>query len=92
MCMSTKAVWLEIDGDHVADALKQALGSLDGADELLLDFSSVHRIDSSALRALESLAGAADDKPARVVLRGVNVHVYKVLKLIKLAPRLSFLA
>jgi anti-anti-sigma regulatory factor len=59
--------------------------------EVILDFSSVHRIDPRALRAMESLAGTADDKDARIVLQGVNVGIYKVLKLTKLAPRFSFL-
>jgi anti-anti-sigma regulatory factor len=90
--MPVKAVWLEIDGDRVADALGEALGELDGGgSEVLLDFSSVDRIDPNALRAMESLATAADGKSAKVVLRNVNVHVYNVLKLIKLAPRFSFL-
>ena len=34
----------------------------------------------------------ADEKGVKVVLRGVNVDVYKVLKLVKLASRFSFLA
>ena len=32
----------------------------------------------------------ADAKTVKVVLRGVNVDVYKVLKLVKLTPRFSF--
>ena len=59
--------------------------------EVVLDFSSVRRIDPSALRAMEKLAGIADDKAVKVVLRGVNVDIYKVLKLVKLTPRFSFL-
>lgn len=57
-----------------------------------MDFSSVGRIDSSAIRALEGFADAADDKGVKVVLCGVNVDVYKVLKLVKLGSRLSFVA
>jgi len=41
---------------------------------------------------MESLAGRADEKAVKVVLRGVNVDIYKVLKLMKLAPRFSFVA
>jgi hypothetical protein len=41
---------------------------------------------------MEKLAGVADDKAVKVVLRGVNVDVYKVLKLVNLTPRFSFLA
>ncbi len=40
---------------------------------------------------MENLASTAGDKAAKVVLRGVNVDIYKVLKLVKLAPRFSFL-
>jgi hypothetical protein len=38
------------------------------------------------------LAGKADGKSVKVVLGGVNVSVYKTLKLMKLAPRFSFLS
>lgn len=86
------AVWLKIDGERVVDTLQGASEKLDTADgELVLDFSSVLRIDPSALRAMEKLAGMADNKAVKVVLRGVNVDIYKVLKLVKLTRRFSFL-
>src|ERR1039458_4797910 len=44
----------------------------------------VRRIDSSELRALENLAKVAEEKSVKVALSGVNVDVYKVLKLVKL--------
>ena len=91
--MPVNTMWLRIDGDRVARVLEEALGKFDGAGgEVVLDFSSVHRIDSSALKALETLASAAGDKMIKVALCGVNVDIYKVLKLMKLAPRFSFLA
>jgi len=40
----------------------------------------------------ETLAGKADGKAVKVVLGGVNVNVYKTLKLMKLAPRFGFLS
>jgi anti-anti-sigma regulatory factor len=84
---------LEIDGERLAEALQAAGEKLNGASgELVLDFSSVRRVDPSALKAIEELAGSADDKAVKVVLRGVNVNVYKVLKLARLAPRFSFVA
>jgi anti-anti-sigma regulatory factor len=90
--MEMIAVWLKIDGENVAETLQAACEKLDSADgEVVLDFSSVRRIDPSALTAMEKLAGAADDKDVKVVLRGVNVEVYKVLKLMKVASRFSFL-
>jgi len=52
----------------------------------------VRWIDSKAVLAIDELAQKADEKSVRVVLRGVNVDVYKVLKLVRLTPRLSFAA
>lgn len=85
------AVFLNMDETRLVEALREALGKLDGTDdEAILDFSSVNRIDSSAVRAMEELARVAGEQNIKVVLRGVNVDVYKVLKLVKLAPRFSF--
>lgn len=47
-------------------------------------------MDAGGLRALEQFAKAADEKAVMVVLRGVNVNLYKTLKLVKLAHRFSF--
>ncbi len=89
--MSLMAVWLKVDEERVVQALQEAGEKLDIAEgEVMLDFSSVLRIDVSGLMALEQFAGRADDKGVRVALRGVNVSVYKVLKLVKLTSRLSF--
>ena len=83
--------WLNIDETRVVPALQQAGEQLDSTDgEAVLDFSSVSRIDSNTLRAMEQFVGLADGKQVRVVLSGVNVGVYKVLKLSKLASRFSF--
>ena len=93
MTMTMIPVWLEIDGERAVDALQETREKLNGdAGDVFLDFSSVRRIDPSALKAMESLAGRADEKAVKVVLRGVNVDIYKVLKLMKLAPRFSFVA
>lgn len=89
--MTTNAVWL-IDGESVVGALHDAgeeLGSAEG--EVILDFSSVRRLDSSALKAMDKFASIAADKAVKVVLRGVNVDIYKVLTLVKLTPRFAFL-
>lgn len=90
--MPTEAVLLKIeDNDGVAGAMDRAAGGLDSAGgELVLDFSSVRRIDTGGLRAMENLVRTAEEKAIRVSLRGVNVGIYKVLKLMKLAQRLSF--
>jgi len=89
--MAIIAVFLNIDEQRVALALKEAGEKLDSAEgEAILDFSSVRRIDSGALRAMEEFARIVDEKGVKVVLRGVNVDVYKVLKLVKLTQRFSF--
>ena len=86
------AVWLKVDGDRVAQSLQEAQEKLDSAEgEMVLDFSGVHWVDPRAMRALEQFAGVVDEKSVKVALRGVNVDVYKVLKLAKLTSRFSFL-
>ena len=93
MKTATIPVRFEIDGESVVSALQEARAKLDGAEgELVLDFSGVHRIDPSALRAMEELARTAHEKAVKVVLRGVNVEIYKVLKLVSLTSRFAFLA
>lgn len=89
--MATIAGCFKIDGERIVEALKEIGKRIDGANsEMVLDFSSVRRIDPSALRALEGLAGIADEKAVTLELRGVSVEIYKVLKLAKLAPRFLF--
>jgi anti-anti-sigma regulatory factor len=90
--MATTAVIVKIGEEGIAPELRDAaakLGKVEG--ETVLDFSSVRRIDPAALRALEDLARAADEKAVKVVIRGANVDVYKVLKLVKLTRWFSFL-
>ena len=89
--MAMIAEWIKIDEERVVQALQEAGDKLDSAEgEMVLDFSSVRRIDPSELRGMEELAGIANGKGVKVALRGVNVDVYKVLKLVKLASRFSF--
>ena len=91
MRMDSIAVWVKIDGERVADALQETREKLDSAQgEVALDFSSVRRINPAALSAMETLADSADEKAVKVVLRGVNVDIYKVLKVAKVASRFSF--
>jgi anti-anti-sigma regulatory factor len=89
--MATKTVSLNIDRERVDLQLHEAINQLDRpSGDLTLDFSSIRSIDSSTLRALEKFADIADEKSVKPVLRGVNVHLYKTLKLVKLAGRFSF--
>ena len=91
--MSTNAEWIKIDPQRVLQALQQeAVDKVNSAQgEVILDFSSVLRIDSNVVGAMEQLAGLAEEKSVKVVLRAVNVDIYKVLKLMKLTQRFSFL-
>jgi anti-anti-sigma regulatory factor len=89
--MAVTAMWMNVDERLLVPALQEARKKLDGADgEAVLDFSSVRRVDTSMLKALEEFVRTADEKAVKVVLRGVNVDVYKVLKLVKLTEKFSF--
>ena len=88
--MAMIPVLLNIGEKCVVPALQEAAAKLDTTQgEAVLDFSSVRRIDSCALRAMEEFIGVADDKGVKVVLSGVGVGVYKVLKLAKLTSRFT---
>jgi anti-anti-sigma regulatory factor len=90
--MPVNTVLLSIDGACLAENLREAAEKVDGAErEVVIDFSSVCRIDAGDLQAMETLAGAAESKAVKVVLCGVNSGIYKTLKLAKLAPRFSFM-
>ena len=84
--MTTIAELHKVDGEQVDQVITEARTKLDSAQgEIALNFSGVRRIDPKGLEALEELAAAADAKSVKLVLRGVNVDVYKVLKLAKVA-------
>ena len=89
--MATTAVWLKVDEGQFVQALREAAEKLGSAEsEVTVDFSAVLRIDASGLMALDDFASRADDKGVKVTLRGVNVSVYKVLKLVKLTSTIFF--
>ena len=77
--MTTNAVWIE-------DAVQKING---GEQEVMLDFSDVARIDGNVVRTLEELAGLAEKRSVKVVLRSVNVDIYRVLKELKLTERFT---
>lgn len=90
--MATIADWLKIDAQEVSGALLRIKDKLDDSEgELVLDFSTVRRIDAPAIAVLEQLADTATARQAKVILRGVTVDVYKVLKLARLTTRFTFL-
>jgi anti-anti-sigma regulatory factor len=77
--------------DELIATIEKAIGRVDEVEsELVLDFSPVQRLDPSAVTLLEKLAGKAQEKGVKVLLEGVSVEVYRVLKLAKLAQRFSF--
>jgi anti-anti-sigma regulatory factor len=86
------AVCIKIDPERIVHALREeAVEKVNAADgEVILDFSSVLRIDSNAAGAMEELAVLAGARSVKVVLRGVNVGIYRVLKLLKLTGRFTF--
>jgi len=89
--METNAVWVKVDEERLVHALQEAREKLQNVQgEVILDFSSVHRIDPESLRAMEKIADVVDGNGTKVVLRGVNIDIYKVLKLMKLSPRFAF--
>jgi anti-anti-sigma regulatory factor len=89
--MPTMSVWPKIEEGRIAHALQEAGEKLDSAGgDVVLDFSAVRKIDTSAARALEELARIAAEKGVKVVLCGVNVDVHKVLTLLRLKSRFSF--
>ena len=89
--MAMTVVWLKIDEERVVQTLQETMEKLDSVeDEVVLDFTSVRLIGPSALRVMEDFASMADGKGVRVVLCGVNIGIYKVLKLVNLASRFFF--
>lgn len=89
--MTTTAELQKVNSENVAHALEDIGAKLSGTEgDVVLDFSGVRRIDPAGLRAFEDLAAAADEKAVKIVLQGVNVDVYKVLKLVRLTARFSF--
>jgi anti-anti-sigma regulatory factor len=89
--MATVPVFLEIDMERVRDSLQEALEFVECAEgEAVLDFSGVDRIDAKQVSTLQEIAAMADVAGVKVALCGVNVKIYKVLKLARLAARFGF--
>ena len=89
--MATVKEWVKIDAACVLEGLDAARAKLcAGETELVLDFSSVQRLDSAALTRLSALASIAAEKSASIGMRNVNVDVYRVLKTAQVASRFHF--
>jgi ABC-type transporter Mla MlaB component len=87
----TVAIVLKMEESTAASTLlenRAGLGAC-GAD-VVLDFAAMRRIDTATVAALQEFSRAASQQNVRMVLRGVSVDIYKVLKLVKLTAPLSF--
>jgi len=91
--MAIVAEWVKIDSARMLESLATAQTKLDaGESEVVLDFSSVERLDAAALNQLSELGALSSKKSARLALRGVNIGVYRVLKTSKIADEFIFLS
>ena len=73
--MSMTVVLLKTDEERIVQVLQETVDKLDSVeDEVVLDFTSVRRIGSSALGGMEDFASTAENKGVRVVLCGVSVE------------------
>jgi anti-anti-sigma regulatory factor len=91
--VQTESIPSEVGSESAVQIAQQALDRAGNAEgEIVLDFSSVRRIDPAALQLLEQLARETAAKGVAVVLRSINIDVYRVLKLMKLTERFSFQA
>lgn len=83
---------VNVDATSITRALQEVRKRLDdGGLDTVLDFSSVSRLDALALQALQEFAFMAGENQTKVTLRGVNVTVYKALKLAKVTRPFLFL-
>jgi anti-anti-sigma regulatory factor len=90
--MSVTSENLVINNEGAAETLKQICGKLPAnGGEVLLDFFFVQALPPAAIQALEELAGTAELMKVKVILRGVNVELYKVLKLSQLCDKFGFI-
>jgi anti-anti-sigma regulatory factor len=91
VAMETNTAFLSIDEGNLTSAFENAGKTLDGEREQFgVDLSCVRRIDSAGLNAIQDFAHRADEKKVKVVLRGVNANVYKMLKLARLTRHFLF--
>lgn len=90
--MATSAVWIKADDATFAQKVTQLCAELaDTNGEVVIDLSSVRRIGTDELKAVEQLAKKARENDKKLTLRGVNVGVYKVLKVAKVTTHFCFL-
>lgn len=81
---------VNIDQQRITATLDQAAKKLGSSEQVVLDFSSVRRLNASDVKLLEDFARVANEKKIKVLLRGVNVDIYKALKLTQLTGEFWF--
>ncbi len=80
---------VELGPGQITAALQKLQRDL-AAGQAVLDFRTVQRLDVDDMRALEDLGNRAAEIKACLVLRGVNVDLYKAIKLMKTTARFSY--
>ncbi len=92
--MITNASWLEMAPENLVQNLRtEAMELAKSADgEMVLDLATITRLDAAGARAMEELADVADGRAVRIVLRNVNVTIYKALKLLRIVRRFTFVS
>jgi anti-anti-sigma regulatory factor len=71
--------------------IQAAIDRLDGTqEEIVLDLSGLRRVDSTTLARLEQLSVKAKEHSVRIRVRGASIEIYKVLKLVAVAPGFSY--
>jgi anti-anti-sigma regulatory factor len=84
---------LKVDEARMVVTLQEIGSKLESTvGDVIVDFSDIRRVDPAALEALTEFVDTADEKAVNVVLRGVSVDVYRVLKLARLAKRFSLVS
>lgn len=85
------SVLVKLEAHNAGPALEAECQRLDGGPgEAIIDLSALGRIDAGAVAGLEAFVRTAESKSVQVIFTGVNVDVYRVLKLVKLAAKVSF--
>jgi anti-anti-sigma regulatory factor len=93
MTTAIMAEFVKVDQENVIALLKEASRDLAKAErEVVVDCSSLEWVDSAIVKAFQEFADTADRAGVKVGLRSVNIGVYKVLKLVRLAERFFFVA
>ena len=91
--MANIAILVSLEDGALAAELEQAIAMLEnGEREVVLDFSSVHRLSAGEVRAIDEFTRTAEDKGVKVRVRGLGVDLYRALKLARLSSRLSLVA